>query len=79
MIEEIMSDWTFLQIIEISIVILCFLAPMIIALAILSLVGIFFNELLQLGSGSLLIFVSSFLGIALLTYIEIRLMKWLKK
>lgn len=74
-----MSDWKFSQIIEISIVVLSFLAPIIIALAILYLVGIVFNELLQMGSGSQLIVASSVLGIGLLAYLEIRLMKWLKK
>lgn len=76
--EKIMSDWTFSQIIEISIVILSFLAPMIIALAILYFVGKVFNELSQMGSSSPLILISSFLGIGLLTYLEIRLMRWLK-
>ena len=74
-----MSDWKFSQIIEISIVVLSFLAPMIIALAILYLVGIVINELLQMGSGSQLIVASSVLGIGLLAYLEIRLMRWLKK
>ena len=74
-----MSDWKISQIIEISIVILSFLAPMIIALAILYLVGIVFNELIQTGSGSPLIVASSVLGIGLLAYLEIRLMRWLKK
>ncbi len=74
-----MSDWKISQIIEISIVILSFLAPMIIALAILYIVGIVFNELIQTGSGSPLIVASSVLGIGLLVYLEIRLMRWLKK
>ena len=74
-----MSDWKFSHIIEVSIVILSFLAPMIIALAILYLVGVVFNELFQMGSGSQLIVASSILGIGLLAYIEIRLMRWLKK
>lgn len=77
--ENIMSDWTFSQIIEISIVVLSFLAPMIIALVILYLVGVVFNELLQMGSGSPLIVASSVLGIGLLAYLEIKLMRWLKK
>lgn len=74
-----MSDWKFSHIIEVSIVILSFLAPMIIALAILYLVGVVFNELFQMGSGSQLIVACSILGIGLLAYIEIRLMSWLKK
>lgn len=74
-----MSDWKFSQIIEISIVVLSFLAPMIIALVILYLVGVVFNEILQMGSGSQLIVASSVLGIGLLAYLEIRLMRWLKK
>ena len=74
-----MSDLKFSQIIEISIVILSFLAPMIIALVIIYLVGIIFNELLQTGSGSPLIVASSVLGIGLLAYLELKLMRWLKK
>ena len=74
-----MSDWEFFHIIEISIVVLSFLAPMIIALAILYLVGVVINELLQIGSGSQLIVASSVMGIGLLAYLEIRLMRWLKK
>jgi hypothetical protein len=74
-----MSDWKIFQIIEISIVILSFLAPMIIALAMLYLIGVVFNELLQTGSGSQLIVASSIVGIGLLAYLEIRLMRWLKK
>ena len=77
--ENIMSDWKISQIIEISIVMLSFLAPMIIALVILYLIGVVFNELLQMGSGSPLIIASSVLGIGLLAYLEIRLMRWLKK
>ena len=74
-----MSDWKISQIIEISIVVLSFLAPMIIALVILYLVGVVFNESLQMGSGSQLIVASSLLGIGLLSYLEVRLMRWLKK
>ena len=76
-----MSEWKFFHVIEISIVVLSFLAPMIIALIILYLAGIAFNELIQMGSGkgSQLILASSILGIGVLAYIEIRLMKWLKK
>lgn len=77
--ENIMSDWKISQIIEISIVVLSFLAPMIIALVILYLVGVVFNESLQMGSGSQLIVASSLLGIGLLSYLEVRLMRWLKK
>lgn len=75
-----MSDWKFSHVIEISIVVLSFLAPTIIALAILYLVGIAFNELSQIGSGtgSQLILASSILGIGVLACIEIRLMRWLK-
>lgn len=77
--ENIMSDWKFSHIIEISIVLLSFITPMIIALAILYLVGIVVNELLQMNSGSQLIVASSVLGIGLLAYLEIRLIRWLKK
>ena len=77
--ENIMSDWKISQIIEISIVMLSFLAPMIIVLVILYLIGVVFNELLQMDSGSPLIVASSVLGIGLLAYLEIRLMRWLKK
>lgn len=78
-----MSDWKFSEIFEISIVIFSFLSPVLIALIIIYLFGIAFNEILKINSasvaGSPLLIVLYIFCIVLLGYLEFKLLIWLKK
>jgi len=77
-----MSDWKFIHIIEISIVIFSFLLPIFIFILIFYLIGVLFKELIKIvyhtGTGNIVLILFSIVAIGLLSYAEFRLLKWIK-
>jgi len=77
------GEWSLTEILEVSLVILSFFAPVLIGLLIFYLISVVLIELMKTGpSGgatSEIVMLASLVAIVLLAYAELRLIKWLRK
>ncbi len=74
-----MSDFKTSQIPEISAVIFTFFLPFIIAVVIIYLIGLIFKEISLYGSNNLLILSLEIAILGLLSYFEVKILRWLIK
>ena len=78
-----MGEWGLTQILEVSLVILSFFAPVLIGLVIFYLISVVLIELIKTspsgGAANETIILASLVTIGLLAYAELRLIRWLIK
>jgi hypothetical protein len=78
-----MGEWGLTQILEVSLVILSFFAPVLIGLVIFYLMSVVLIELMKTGpsggAANETVILASLVAIGLLAYAELRLIRWLRK
>ena len=78
-----MGEWSLTQILEVSLVILSFFAPVLIGLLIFYLISVVLIELMKTGpsggAANETVMLVSLVAIVLLAYAELRLIRWLRK
>ena len=78
-----MGAWSLTEILEVSLVILSFFAPVLIGLLIFYLISVVLIELMKTGSSggaaSEMVMLVSLAAIVLLAYAELKLIRWLRK
>jgi predicted PurR-regulated permease PerM len=77
------GEWSLTEILEVSLVILSFFAPVLIGLLIFYLISVVLIELMKTGSSggaaSEMVMLVSLAAIVLLAYAELKLIRWLRK
>jgi hypothetical protein len=77
------GEWGLTQILEVSLVILSFFAPVLIGLVIFYLMSVVLIELMKTGpsggAANETVILASLVAIGLLAYAELRLIRWLRK
>jgi predicted PurR-regulated permease PerM len=77
------GEWSLTEILEVSLVILSFFAPVLIGLLIFYLISVVLIELMKIGSSggaaSEMVMLVSLAAIVLLAYAELKLIRWLRK
>jgi hypothetical protein len=79
----LVGEWGLTQILEVSLVILSFFAPVLIGLVIFYLMSVVLIELMKTGpsggAANETVILASLVAIGLLAYAELRLIRWLRK